>query len=123
MRLRQINLVRAIVTFVVMLSLAFLPILYQQAMAGHHDQRGVTFDVIESGMVHESGTSSSCNEKSGPQSTDIQTNCCDMSCSTVVTFEAVEVLAFQLRAADRFEIDADQLTSRIMFGLMRSPRG
>lgn len=122
MKLRKINLVRVIVAVVVTVSLTFLPILYQQAMAGHHTKGEFSSNTIATSIEHDGSASSSCEEKAGSQSTDLQMNCCDMNCSTVASFEAAYVPTVQLRTADRFEFDAEQLTSRIMFGLMRPPR-
>ena len=103
------------VAVLVALSLAFLPLLSQQTMAGHH----VNLDVTKGSQLHEP---ESCAEKSLMQSTDMQTDCCDMNCSTFEAFETADVLAVLLQSADYFEIDAEQLTSRITFGLMRPPR-
>jgi hypothetical protein len=119
MRLKQIRLVRFVMAVFVTLSFAFLPMISQQAMAGHHVNDGINLAAAASGHKHESG---SCEKKSETQSTDKQMNCCDTNCSTFAAFEATEVPIVQLKVADHFEINAEQLTSRITFGLMRPPR-
>lgn len=103
----------------VMLSLAFLPLLSQQAMAGHHIQEDGS---TASSQEHASMKSGSCAEKSDTSSSDMQMNCCDMNCSNFAAFESTEVSAVQLQVSEHFVIDAQQLTSRITFGLMRPPR-
>lgn len=106
----------------VALSLVFLPILSQQAMAGHHVKDDTSIRATASNQEHQSVKSGSCAEKSDTQSTDMQTNCCDMNCSGFAAFETAEAASIELRVADHFEIDVEQLTSRIVFGLMRPPR-
>lgn len=106
----------------VMLSLAFLPLLSQQAMAGHHVNDEVSIDATASNQEHTSIKSGSCAEKSDTSSSDMQMNCCDMNCSNFAAFESTEVSAVQLQVSEHFVIDAQQLTSRITFGLMRPPR-
>lgn len=119
MQSKQAKWVRFVVAVFVTLSLAFLPILSQQAMAGHHVKSEVKLDATVGSQEHASG---SCAKKSDTQSSDMQMNCCDMNCSTIAAFEATAVLAVQLQVAGYFEIDAEQLTSRMTFGLMRPPR-
>jgi hypothetical protein len=119
MRVKQIKWARFVVAVFVTLSLALLPMLSQQAMAGHHVKDAINLAAIADSQEHASG---SCAEKSDTQSSDMQMDCCDMNCSNFVAFEATDVLAVQLQTADHFEIDAEQLTSRITFGLMRPPR-
>ncbi len=119
MRLRQIKWARFVVAVFVTLSLAFLPLLSQQAMAGHHVKDEIILATTADGQEHSSGP---CAEKSETQTSDIQMDCCDINCSNLAAFEAIDVLAVQLQTADHFEIDAEQLTSRITFGLMRPPR-
>ena len=118
----KIKWARFVVTFYVALSLAFLPMLTQQAMAGHHVNEAVNVSATASSQEHSSAQSGSCAEQSDTQSADKQMNCCDMNCSGFAAFEATEVPSVQLRIADHFEIDAEQLTSRIVFGLRRPPR-
>ena len=103
----------------VTLSIAFLPVLSQQAMAGHHVNDQINLAATADGQEHASG---SCAEKSDTHSQDMQMNCCDMSCSSLAAFEATAIPAVQLQAVDHFETDAEQLTSRITFGFMRPPR-
>jgi hypothetical protein len=122
MRVKQIKISRFVVAIFVALSLAFLPMLSQQAMAGHHINDDISLDATASSQEHASMKSGSCAEKADTSSSDMQMNCCDMNCSNFVAFEATDVLAVQLQTADHFEIDAEQLTSRITSGLMRPPR-
>ncbi len=119
MRLKQTKWARFVVAIFVALSLAFLPMLSQQAMAGHHVKDKINLVTTAYGQGHASG---SCAEKSGTQSSDMQMDCCDMNCSNFAAFEAIGVPAVQLQVSEHFEIDAEQLISRITFGLMRPPR-
>jgi hypothetical protein len=122
MRVKQIKWARFVVAVFVTLSLAFLPMLSQQAMAGHHVNDDVSLDATASSQEHASMKSGSCDEKSDTSSSDMQMNCCDMNCSNFAAFESAEVSAVQLQASEHFEIDAEQLTSRITSGLIRPPR-
>ncbi len=119
MRVKQIKWIRLVVAVFVALSLAVLPMLSQQAMAGHHGNNQINLAATVDVQEHASG---SCAEKSETQSSDMQMDCCDMNCSGFAAFEATEVPAVQLQVTDHFEIDAEQLTSRMTFGLMRPPR-
>ena len=119
MRVKQIKWARFVVAVFVTLSLALLPMLSQQAMAGHHVKDAINPAATADGQEHSSG---SCAEKSETQTSDTQMDCCEMNCSNLAAFETTDVLAVQLQTADHFEIDAEQLTSRITFGLMRPPR-
>jgi hypothetical protein len=119
MRLKQIKLVRFVMAIFVTLSLAFLPMLSQQAMAGHHGNDGINIAATEIGQEHAQG---SCAEKAKTQSTEKQMNCCDLNCSTFAAVEAIGVPVLETQVTDRFEFDAEQLTSRNTFGLMRPPR-
>lgn len=120
--MKQLKWVRFVVAVFVALWLAFLPMLSQQAMAGHHVNDDISLDANVGNQEHASAKSGSCAEKSGIASTDLQINCCDMNCSNFDTFEAAILPALQLQGSEHFEIDAEQLTSRILFGLMRPPR-
>ncbi len=122
MRVKQTKWVRFVVAVYVALSLAFLPMLSQQAMAGHHVNDDVSVEATASSQEHTSMKSGSCAEKSDTSSSDMQMNCCDMNCSNFAAFETAEISVFQLQVSEHFEIDAEQLTSRITFGLMRPPR-
>lgn len=122
MRVKQIKWARFVVAVYVALSLAFLPMLTQQAMAGHHVKDDASISATASSQEHESVKSGSCAEKSGTQSSDMEMNCCDMNCSSFAALETAVGTDGQLQIADHFEIDAEQLTSRIVFGLMRPPR-
>lgn len=122
MRVIQIKWARFVVAVFVALSLAFLPMLSQQAMAGHHVNDEINLAATAGSQEHASATSASCAEKSDTSSTDRQMNCCDMNCTSFAAFGATDVPVVQLQVADHFEVDAEQLTSRITFGLMRPPR-
>ncbi len=122
MRVKQLKWARFVVAILVTLSLAFLPMLSPQAMAGHHVNDDVSLDANAVSQEHGSMKSGSCAEKSDTSSTDMQMDCCDMNCSNFAAFESAEVSAVQLQVSEHFEIDAEQLTSRITFGLMRPPR-
>ena len=119
MRVKQLKWARFVVAVLVTLSLAFLPMLSPQAMAGHHVKDAISLDETASSQEHASGA---CAEKSDTSSTDMQMDCCDMNCSNFAAFESAEVSVVQLQVSEHFEIDAEQLTSRITFGLMRPPR-
>lgn len=122
MALKQTRWARFVVAVFVMLSLAFLPLLSQQAMAGHHIQDDVSVDATASSQEHASMKSGSCAKKSDTSSSDMQMNCCDMNCSNFAAFESTVVSAVQLQVSEHFVVDAQQLISRITFGLMRPPR-
>ena len=80
----------------VTLSLAFLPMLSQQAMAGHHVNNEINHAATADSQVH---ATSSCAEKSDTQSSDKQMNCCDMNCSNLAALEATVVPSVQLKIA------------------------
>ena len=122
MRVKQLKWARFVVAVFVAFSLALLPMLSQLAMAGHHVNDDVSVEATASSQEHASMKSGSCAEKSDASSSDMQMNCCDMNCSNFAAFETAEISVFQLRVSEHFEIDAEQLTSRITFGLMRPPR-
>ena len=124
MRVKQTKWVKFLVAIFVTLSLAFLPMLSEQAMAGHHSNG--TTDIVQvsltSGQGHAFAKSGSCEETSKSQSGKMQLNCCDMSCSSFVAFATADIIVVNSQIADYFEVDAEQLTSRTSFGFMRPPR-
>ena len=122
MWVKQLKWTRFVVAVFVTLSLAFLPMISQQAMAGHHVNDDVSLDATAGSQEHASATSGSCAEKPDTSSTDMRMDCCEMNCSNFAAFESAEVSDVQLQVSEHFEIDAEQLTSRISFGLMRPPR-
>ncbi len=121
MRVKQLKWARFVVAVFVTLSLAFLPMLSQQAMAGHHVSDDVSLDANAGSQEHASMKSGSCAEKSDTSS-DMQMDCCDMNCSNFAAFAATDVLTVQLQISEHFERDAEQLASRITSGLKRPPR-
>lgn len=118
----QIKWLRFAMTVFVMLTLAVLPGLSQIAMASHHAMGGAAVASVSSGEDHQMVDSSSCEQKSGTQSGEQQMNCCDMNCSGFAVVATKAVLPLNNYVEDYFETDAEQLTSRIVFGLMRPPR-
>ena len=119
MQAKRTKWLRFLVAVFVTLSLAFLPMLSQQSMAGHHGTADTAFATTMDDQEHESG---SCAEKSQTGSSDLQMDCCDMSCSTFAAFDAADVPPIDLQMADHFGSDAEQLNSRTTFGLLRPPR-
>ena len=119
MKAKQTKWMKFLVAVFVTLSLAFLPMLSQQSMAGHH---GTAANVFAATMDNQEHVSGSCAEKSQTGSSDLQMDCCDMSCSSFAAFDAADVPAADLQMADHFGSDAVQLTSRTTFGLLRPPR-
>ena len=119
MRAKQLMWARFVMAVFVTLSLAFLPMLSQQAMAGHHVNDEIGIAATAGSQEHASG---SCAEKSDRSATDMEMDCCDMNCSNFAALGSAELSAVQLQVSEHFEIDAEQLTSRITFGLMRPPR-
>ena len=122
MHVKQIKWVRFVVAVYVALSLAFLPLLSQQAMAGHHVNDEISLDQNDSGQEHALMKSGSCSEKSDSSSNSKKMNCCDMNCSNLAAFASAEVAVVHAQTSEHYEIDAEQLTSRMVFGLMRPPR-
>ena len=122
MRVKQINWVQFVIAVCVALSLAFQPMLSQQAMAGHHINDEISLDVNMVSQEHVSIKSGSCAEKSDSSTDTKKMNCCDMYCSNLAAFQAMEVPVVQLQKFEHFEINAEKLTSRVIFGLMRPPR-
>lgn len=124
MRFGQITLARFVVAVFVTLSLAVLPVMSLQAMAGHHVKDAIEFASATASVdhAHQKTAVGSCEQNSNTQSEKMQLDCCDMSCSTIDAFQASEQVAFALLVAGHFENDADQLVSRITFWLKRPPR-
>ena len=105
-------------------SFAFLPLLSQQAMAAHHVMDGIGSTLVATSLdqTKHQNVDGSCEQKSGTQSSEEQMNCCDMNCTSFAEFETADAPAFGLTVSEHFQIDAEQLTSRIAFELMRPPR-
>lgn len=120
--MKQTKWARFVVAVYVALSLAFLPLLSQQAMAGHHVSDEISLDQNEIGQEHASMKSGSCAEKPDSSNSAKKMNCCDMNCSNLAAFATAEVAVVQAQVFEHFEINAEQLTSRMTFGLMRPPR-
>lgn len=111
--------VSLVLALCVMLSLAFAPLFSQQAMASHH---AADHSVEIANQVDHGGASKkSCGKKSG-DSGNMSLDCCDMSCSPMVVFVAHPEVPQTNFVAKYVLVDADQLTSRITFGLKRPPR-
>lgn len=120
MRFDLARSVRLIMALCVMLSFAFSPLLSKQAMAFHH-----TIDAkitAATGHGHAAAVSGSCEEKSGSQSNKKNADCCDMACAPFEVVESGSAFAFVSHFVVYSVVEADQLTSRINFGLKRPPR-
>jgi hypothetical protein len=118
---RHIRLVRMVVALCVALSLAFMPVLSQQAMAAHHTRAAadVAVSMIHS---HEATTAKPCEKTQDFNADKDVMNCCDMSCSFVATLEIGTVPVFTGHRSGYHQVDADELQSRMTFGLKRPPR-
>jgi hypothetical protein len=107
----------------VMLSLAFAPVFSFQAMASHHPVTSVEQADIKVADHADHGVArKDCGDRSS-KSSKMDMDCCDMTCSSVVVlanYSNDEVPTdFSIIHA---LVDADQLTSRVNFGLKRPPR-
>ena len=124
MRFGQITLARFVVAVFVTLSLAVLPVMSLQAMAGHHVKDAIEFASATASVdhTHQKTAVGSCEQNSNTQSEKMQLDCCEMSCSANDAFQASEQVVFTQLLAGQFENDAGQLTSRTSFGLKRPPR-
>lgn len=108
----------------VTLSLAFLPALSQQAMAAHHMMEGIESTLVPTSLdqAQHQNVDGSCEQKSGTQSSEEKMNCCDMNCASFAEFDNADAQIFALSVSNHFQIDADQLTSRIAYEFKRPPR-
>jgi hypothetical protein len=103
------------------LSLAVIPIPSQQTMAAHHASDAVEVSIS---MVHSGGatTSKPCEKIQYSEADKAGAKCCDASCSTVATFEVGIVPGFGTPRFEYDQVEADELQSRMTFGLKRPPR-
>lgn len=119
MQLNVTQFVRLMMAFSVMISLAFAPLLTQQAMASHHSAGNVIGAMSE--HYAATATDGSC-EKSSDGQLSKSIECCEMSCSSLFAFETSGASLFSTRIADFDSVDSNQLTARASFGLKRPPR-
>jgi hypothetical protein len=116
--------VRVIVALCLTFTIIFMPIIAQQAMASHHASAGTMSEVLAPSAIHshEASAATSCEESPDNSKNEEQSNCCEMNCSSFAPV-AVELGQFFGGVSNRhFQVDADQLVSRVNFGLMRPPR-
>lgn len=124
MRLKQIKLVRFVVAFYVIFSLALLPLFSQRTMASHHivDGRQSMLVMDSDDQSQHQSIDGSCEKKSGKQSSEEQMNCCDTNCESFAAFETSDVPAIVLSVSKHFETEGQQLASRMVYKFMRPPR-
>ena len=109
------------VALCVALSFAVLPILYQQAMAAHHAMDTSDAHGMSSGLTGDKAVKS-CEKQPAQNPGKGEMSCCDISCSSVVAFETMMTPLFANPDSEHTELEADELYSRVGFGLKRPPR-
>lgn len=116
--------VGVVVALCLTFTITFMPIIAQQAIASHHAAAGTFSEVLVPSAIHshEANAATSCEESPDNSTSEEQSNCCEMNCSSFATV-AIELGQFLVGVSSRhFQVDADQLVSRVNFGLMRPPR-
>lgn len=118
----QFRIVRFVVGIILTLSLAILPVLSQQAIAGNHVNNDPNLSFSTGMAVHSSAKSGSCEENSNSLSTKNLTNCCGMSFSHFQILESSVTTDLQFEIFKYFKIAPEQLASCITSRLLRPPR-
>ena len=118
----QVRFVRFVVGIILTLSLAILPLLSQQAMAGNHVNNDPNHSFSAGMAVHSSAKSGSCEENSNSLSTQNLMHCCGMNFSDFQVFETFVTHDLQFEFFNYFKIDSEQLAFLITSRLIRPPR-
>lgn len=103
----------------VALCLAVLPAVSHQAMASHHAVEAVKTAAVHS---HDAISAKPCDKQQGSKADKDQAGCCDISCSSFTAFGVTSIPALGGALPGHFQINADELDSRIVSGLKRPPR-
>ena len=120
MRLNQTRLARLIVALCVMVSLAFMPLLSQQAMAAHHASNAGIEQSVQSG--HDMASTESCDKKTADKSGEASSDCCEMTCSPLMVFQPENLSGLQPIVNQQYAFVGDELSSSMTNGLKRPPR-